>query len=144
MISFKKENSHYCLNLCGIKIKHKNKNKLNEIKNQINYMAGMYNNFVWNNSFEYEFLKERWEKDIDKYLSKESYLRLIKDLDDASITLIQRTLTRIKKILSSKGSPIDLFTQEEMSELYYMLHTYIKSILKISDDVYAAGNIYFR
>lgn len=139
MISFKKENSHYCLNLCGIKIKHKNKNKLNEIKNQINYMAGMYNNFVWNNSFEYEFLKERWEKDIDKYLSKESYLRLIKDLDDASITLIQRTLTRIKKILSSKGSPIDLFTQEEMSELYYMLHTYIKSILKISDDVYACG-----
>ena len=108
------------------------------IKDMAQYMSGMYPNFVYNNPFEYEFLKERWSE-MDKYLSKDSYEKLIQGLDDDSIGLVQRTLTRIRKILSSNAAPLDLWTQEEMPELYFMLHTFITSILKISDNVYACG-----
>lgn len=110
-----------------------------DIVNKINYLTSMNFKTVYQNPFEYNFLKENWGGGYQKYLNADIYKELVSGLSEEDTLKITSFLSRMERILDSNGGAIDLFRQEEMEEVNFVQKNFFSQIIPLIDGNFAYG-----
>jgi FkbM family methyltransferase len=141
-------------------------NKTHDIENQISSFQKQYLDSLENKDHDNETLATLLENRMaqpeiaacnrriqmdtcDKFLSEASfqkfcsvsyaeYQNLVRDLDDESVLVVGRILSRIQKY-RSEDSSFFMFTEFEKNELSNIYDAHNSQILKLADDYYAYG-----
>lgn len=70
----------------------------------------------------------------------EKYCNLISNIDDTSVGTVNTIIARISRIINSNCKRLDIFSEEEQSELHSLEKNFFSQIIKVDESIYAYRN----
>lgn len=91
----------------------------------------------WENEFEKRIVLKNWGSVKELPDFEEKYFRLIAGMDEASITIINRIISRQDVYLHTDNKKCSLFTREEQKQIRELHENFHREIFQISDNLYS-------
>lgn len=115
------------------------KDRLSFISEQIHVLDEHLSahSIVWSNAYERDYVRKNWS-DLQKGPAfAQKYLDLIRGLDQNSIQVVTRVLSRCRLYLSSDITTKNLFSQQEQQMIRDLNDYFYPEILELSDHLFA-------
>lgn len=98
--------------------------------------------YVRKNSGE-TYLQKRFLSEMAGLDTRESYLRLVNNLDDESVQVVCRILARVQFMTNTSFSKMPLFNEEEGRQIKAMQKDFLQNIVQIDKECYAYQHYLF-
>ncbi|MBR6231507.1 MAG: FkbM family methyltransferase [Alphaproteobacteria bacterium] len=137
------------LNRLCTRVDHINNAQI-DFSNTLTQLRAQIESVLWKVSVPVSYIKNDWNRScLDKFLSEleklnyeECYKKLIANLDDQSITIINKILGRIAVSKNHEGVVYDLFDNDEIEIIKRLPQTFWNCILRLNDNCYAYHNYF--